>query len=145
MANVNDTVRANILAFPGLFETRADVVNFVLFVNGNGYEWVDGEPVTVFDENAPWSRAEADKKFELFWSGIGVALEERDRKSNAERNDALQYIVDTVEERVTTSAFSKEAIIREDDNYNLAAKAPENITADWAAALTQIRALRASA
>lgn len=144
MANVNDTVRTSIIAFPGLFRSRADVVNFILFTIGNGFEWVDGEPVAIFDEYTPWSREAADAKFELFWEQIGFTPTEFDRQGNKERNDELQHVVNTVDERVTSLVLQEDTIIRDDSTYILAAKAPENITQDWAAALAEILTVRAS-
>lgn len=41
--NVKDTFWQAFNLYPSLFQTRADVINQLFFVIGNGYEWRDGE------------------------------------------------------------------------------------------------------
>lgn len=45
----SDTVKNCIAGYPKLFETEGDVLHHLFFVNGNGYEWVNGELIDLFD------------------------------------------------------------------------------------------------
>lgn len=143
MANVNDTVRENILAFPGLFQSRADVLNFLLFTNGNGYGWAYGEPVSIFGPHEPWNRAEEEKKADERWEDLGL-LGHIDRSFEIEMNDEREQVVSTVDERMKSLVLCRETVIRAEDSYTLAFRAPGDITDDWAAALVEIRKVRAS-
>ena len=43
--NVHDTVRQAMIEYPLLFASRTQVLHHLFWVNGNGYEWLNGELV----------------------------------------------------------------------------------------------------
>jgi len=45
------TLKAMALAYPELFQYRAEALNQLFCVNGNGYDWVDGQLVDWMEDN----------------------------------------------------------------------------------------------
>lgn len=54
MASVRDTVLAMLTQYPSIFPDKSACYRHLFLVNGNGYEWVDGELVNVYpSKNEP--------------------------------------------------------------------------------------------
>lgn len=49
MASVRDTIFQMLTRYPSLFGNRADCFVQLFLTNGNGYDWVDGELIDVFE------------------------------------------------------------------------------------------------
>lgn len=72
--NLQETIEDCIRWYPSLFDTRTSVLNHLFFVNGNGYDWIDGELVDIYeDEN---TRTEEDAVWANGWERYKEGMEE---------------------------------------------------------------------
>lgn len=143
MATVDQTVRECIECYPGLFQSRVDVLHFVLCVIGNGYGWVDGEPVSVMDyQPEPWTveSFEADLLRNIAPDNEVVRRILLERF--AEEKTEMLEILATLDERVRTWGTLEGPVYKQSDSA-LLMNVPGDVTADWEEACEQVRALAA--
>lgn len=67
-------------AYPSLFVDEADVLHHLFFVNGNGYEWVDGQLVDVCSSSQDLDATRVQDKRRLKWEAKKAAAEGRDTR-----------------------------------------------------------------
>lgn len=84
MSTYAETKRVMMDAYPTLFVDEADVLHHLFFVNGNGYEWVEGELVDVFDPDID-SLVERRRRYhiELAQKELDKARQEAQRDKRA--------------------------------------------------------------
>lgn len=127
---VDDFVRESILTYPGMFQSRTDVLHHALCVIGNGYKWMNGVPTSVFPymEEKHWS-PEEDMSFRPYdyTDDMEDVFKNRREKYFAE----MQDVVDTVDERIHDRTFN-DASFYPQSSYALILNIPEDIHPDWA-------------
>lgn len=101
MASVDETVHECIMNYPGLFENRSSVLDFLFFVIGNGYEWHNGELVTDYPEDRGWQPPilRHAHMYEDYWGRddeFGVEMAWRTLEHLAEDEDREVLIRDQV-------------------------------------------------
>jgi hypothetical protein len=142
---VDETVRNFILRYPSLFPNRLAVLEHLLVVIGNGFEWVDGVPVeTMPDNTEPWT---AEYEWTMvqssFTAGMLDIMTPHDlQKFKQEHIEPLQRVVNEVDRRMH-SMDPKELRTGEfhpypRSKYAMVLTAPEDITDEWAEACVEM-------
>lgn len=67
-------------AYPSLFVDEADVLHHLFFVNGNGYEWVEGQLVDVCSPEQDLDATRAQDKRRLEWEAKMAAAKGSDTR-----------------------------------------------------------------
>lgn len=140
MATVNETVRESIMSYPSLYSNRTQVLHFILAVIGNGYHWVDGEPVRQFEENGePWTVEchEARLERDLANADSSIMREIIADLSEDDKRHCLG-IQKTIEDRIHLWEDLNSAPYPQTE-YALLMRMPEDVTADWREACEQMR------
>lgn len=136
MASVRDTLLAMLTQYPSLFKNKTDCFRHLFLTNGNGYDWVDGELVSICDaksvpdfkdENEEILRRTKDDlyKSESFNNQIRLDV----RRNNMLIQFALDNIDLIVEEHLMF--YSGSSISYSGWNYSLLMQVPLDIKPDW--------------
>lgn len=150
MTTVDEFVRTSILSYPSLFKNRTEVLHSVLCVIGTGYHWgADGTPVYL------------DGRVEdrSFWTKEGAMAELEDYLSTNFNNDEVREMIRPAlmaameeEERIVAEIDTRMRQRTEVNNfypeskkYALLHNIPANVSADWAEACEEIKALAVKA
>lgn len=63
--NVQDTLKTSMLLYPSIHPTKWEVYHHWFIVNGNGYEWINGELVSLEENKVPTLEEAIEKQFEF--------------------------------------------------------------------------------
>lgn len=141
MANVNDTVREAILCYPILYSNAHDVLYSIFFINGNGYEWRNGEAVNIEHDVSPkahWTPEEEreERNTTNYSSAMLAIIDDHVSKQIAKFSE----IVATVDSRMLDmTADESRSSIYPQHEYALLTTMPKNVTDDWRAACEAMR------
>jgi hypothetical protein len=135
MASVNETVRESMLQFPMLFPNRSQVLYHMLCVNGSGAEWVNGEAVSLYQEEHWTPEQELAERARNNYSEEVLELlkpvHEQDMLQNlniVNNIEVLQHLTGPIR-----GEFYPQC------EYALLMNIPDDVTADWAAACEEIK------
>ena len=142
MSTVDETVRQCILSYPILFKTRTEVLHHILCVLGSGFVWSNGEAVRdYYDDGEPstWNREKYNEEnlFDYakdFSAGFLAEL----RAAQEKRADEYERIVAEVDSRM----YLRKQVwnFYPQTDYSLLMELPKDVTEDWQAAVSEIRA-----
>lgn len=150
MTTVDEFVRTSILTYPSLYKNRTDVLHNVLCVIGTGYHWGgDGTPVYLGGRDE--DRA--------FWTKEGAMVELENYLSTNFNNDEVREMIRPAlmaameeEEQVVAEIDARmhqrtevEHFYSESKEYALLHNIPAHVSADWAEACEEIKALAVEA
>lgn len=145
MASLRDTCFHMLVAFPTLFANKADCLRHLFLTSGGGYEWVDGELVSVYiDRNHPWMvpqyrdemvellkyEDETVRPLELHATGNDFIIGQK--KLDVRRiNNQIKFVIDNfdllMEEPVQFNRLSE--ITR--SKYEAIFHIPDDVKPDW--------------
>jgi hypothetical protein len=97
---VDAQVRKSMAAYPDLYDNRFDVLHHIFCVLGNGYEWVNGEPVEVYDDKTPWRPEEEYTNWSEYADKLPGWVD-----IMFERIAKNQAVIDTLDTRVADGSF----------------------------------------
>lgn len=142
MSTVDQTVRDAITAYPTLHTTRAEVLHFVLCVIGNGFQWRNGEPVEIDDprhRSVPWTPEAHQARMLAQFAHLPDRARASLRETFEEERAECLAVLATVDQRVHDMTPLDH--VYPQTEYALLMNVPDDVTADWAAACEQMRAL----
>jgi len=136
MASVRDTLLSMLTQYPSLFSNKTDCFNHLFLRNGNGYDWIDGELVSVCDvESGPDFKDEDEEilrrtkddhyKCEAFNNQIRLDV----RRNNMLIQFALDNIDLIVEEHLMF--YSRSSISYSGWDYSPLMQVPLDVKPDW--------------
>jgi hypothetical protein len=150
MASVVETVRDMIFNYPMLHENRTQALHRLFVMYGTGYEWVDGELVNKYPEPEQTDaevgytvdgsiKEVLDKGAER--SEEGRAFRDSYLAEMAVKNEAILAVRRDADRLALTAGPLQNHIYEPCPEYAPLFNAPEDITADWAAARAEIAAV----
>lgn len=127
--NVKDTLNYCLLVYPSIFENKWDVYHHWFAVNGNGYDWIDGELVSS-DDRKDISLFRAIKKHFEF------NFRERKLKNEDDVVYALKSFTRNVNAMLNLSKRETDVVPKREKIYPLCQYAkilniPPDIKPDW--------------
>ena len=151
MASVRDTVLRMLTEFPSLFTSKADCYRHLFLVNGNGYDWVDGELVSWSSKSGPdfkdedAAMVEHAEKFGLipnYRKNFGKEENEYVRLETRRNNMNIQFALDNIDMimRSEMVMFGSGSTIHYSGwNYCKLMQVPEDVKPDWLEVVNEVR------
>ena len=137
MSDVEFTTYDLIVKYPGKFQTKMDVIHHILCQPDNGYKWVEGEPVSAFQSSFRWTQkdyiARQEQAYGVNWNETPIFKETLLTQVIRMRStvmSATQRSQEWGEISFPVLPFSEDSLIM---------NVPEDVTLDWAAAVTYMR------
>lgn len=97
-----EKLKVHILQYPSLFKRGGDILNHIFLVNGNGYEWENGEPTCYTDPSA-------NTRYESFENYFADHLKYKSYPGGHPKPDDFAMILDryTTEMYIRATAFDR--------------------------------------
>lgn len=146
MASVKDTVFEMMTQYPSLFKNKTDCYAFLFFRNGNGYNWIDGELVSISPdhkggpafENEHDAVVEAKKETshdygDKYYNYIRLDV----RRNNMMIHFAINNI-DLIMDESIDFYTTQNKIYYDGTDYCLLMKIPDDAKDDWVEAAEEV-------
>ncbi len=138
MNKLDTQVRQSLLGYPLIFATRADVLEHMFLVVGNGYEWVGGSLVDVFDKGFDETRAREKFFFDVDRMEADFGVDASSRLARARRQFQYDNIEDLVFERGTAQPMSTTRIMAISVEHSHAFTVPDDVEESFKAGAIEV-------
>ncbi len=152
MASVRDEVLQMLTEYPSLFQDKSACFSHLFLTNGNGYNWVDGELVSIdsdksgpdFKDEDEVIREQIEKYGEItnYKQLLGKELYGYIRLETRKHNLLIQFAIDNIDlimESEMISFHSGSSIYYSGWDYCKLMQVPEDVKEDWLQAVNDCR------
>ena len=134
MASVRDTVYHMLVAYPTLFKNKSDCFAHLFLTCGNGYDWKDGEIVSVIAEkNRPWQVPQfVDEVAEFLKMPEEIKfLADQRRLDIRRRNNQIKFVIENFDFLIDEPMSFRNLHAFSNFQYELLCCIPKDIKDDW--------------
>lgn len=142
MASVRDTIFEMLTEYPSLFKTKASCYRHLFLVNGNGYDWVNGELIA-------WNGGNSEPDFKDEDEEIAQRTKDSEHIGNTDwirlevrrNNQAIQFAIDNIDiiyESEMLMFGHSSSLHYSGWEYCKLMQVPEDVKPDWREAIMDV-------